>query len=262
MNQLKTTAKYLRYRFRSQTKHGIHSPFVYNLLTEVIEDNSNYYAYQQLTSLRHELLQSKEVIEIQDFGAGSRYFKSNKRKVSDITRHGISREKYARLLFRLVNYFNPKTIVELGTSIGLTSMHLAAAKKTSLVYTIEGCKNTAAFAQALFKKQGAENIQLINAVFEEALPALLLTLPEIDFLYVDGNHRKQATIDYFEKALLKSNNYSVFVFDDIHWNSGMEEAWEYIRNHTQVRISIDLFFIGLVFFRSEQKQKEHFVIRF
>ena len=118
------------------------------------------------------------------------------------------------------------------------------------------------FAKKLFKQQGINNIELVNGIFDEAFPMLISTIDAVNFLYVDGNHRKQATIDYFEMALTKADDDSVFVFDDIHWNEEMEEAWDHIRHHSKVRISIDLFFIGIVFFRSEQKQQEHFDIRY
>ncbi len=79
-------------------------------------------------------------------------------------------------------------------------------------------------------------------------------------LFIDGNHQKEATLAYFEKLLPTVHNDSVMIFDDIHWSKGMEEAWEIIKQHSEVRVTIDTFQWGLVFFRREQ-EKEHFVIR-
>ncbi|HWY35382.1 MAG TPA: class I SAM-dependent methyltransferase [Nitrosopumilaceae archaeon] len=205
---------------------------------------------------------SEEELEIEDFGAGSKHFTSNKRKVKDIVKHGISQEKYARLLFRLVNYFNPGYIIELGTSIGLTTMYLASSSTKHQIYTIEACKNISSFSRQLFSTHRYENIRLINNTFEQALPVLLQELNSVPMLYIDGNHIKQATLNYFNLALEKKDNDSVFIFDDIHWSNGMEEAWKTIIEHPEVTLSIDMFYIGLVFFRKEQKQKEHFVIRY
>ncbi len=231
-------------------------------MDEVIYDKTYFPAYEALSQLRKELQNNTATIEIHDFGAGSRHFNSNKREVGDIIRHGISSEKYACLLFRLCRHFNPATVLELGTSVGLTTLYLAAAQKQSAIYTIEGCPNTAAFAHNLFQRQEAANIRIINAEFDVALKNLLPQLKVIDFLYIDGNHRKTPTLKYFEQALPHLHSNSVVVFDDIHWSEEMEEAWETITRHPCVRLSLDLFFMGLVFFRTEQKQQEHFRIRF
>ncbi len=262
MSKFNTAYRYLKYFVHSKNKHGVHSPFVYQLLTEVLLDHYPFYAYQELSELRKKLLASKETITISDFGAGSKVFKSNIRKVGDIVKHGISTEKQAKLLFRLVNYFNPGTILELGTSVGLTTLYLSRASNTSKIYTVEGCPNIASFANKLFKEQRATNIQLINGNFDEVLQHLPEELQGIDFLYIDGNHRKQSTINYFEQLLPRLHPNSIIIFDDIHWNKDMEQAWNYLRALPYIRLSIDLFFVGLVFLRTEQKEKEHFVLRY
>lgn len=254
--------KYGRYLFSSKTKHGVHSPFVYNLFSTVIEDKNSYYVFEKLGQVRKELELSAETIEVEDMGAGSRHFTSSKRNVSAIAKHGISTKKYAELLFRLVHHFNPDTTIELGTSVGLTAMYLASADSRKKVHTVEGCRNTAEFARRLFKKHGYQNIELINENFDTALPRLLERMKQLDFIYIDGNHTQQATLNYFEMALRKKHNDSVFIFDDIHWSEGMESAWEAIRQHPAVTLSLDLFHLGIVFFREEQKEKEHFVLRF
>src|ERR1700741_325502 len=259
---LSLALKYGKYKLSSQTKHDIHSPFVFNLLTTVIEDNNSYYVFDKLAAIRKELESSEEVLEIEDLGAGSKHFTSNKRKVNGITKHGISTDKYARLLFRLVNHFHPRTVIELGTSVGLTTMYLASADSKQKIHTIEGSKELADFAQKLFRKHGYGNIELITGNFDVKLPELIQNLDQLDLIYIDGNHTKKATLGYFEMALQKKHNDSVFIFDDIHWSEEMESAWEEIKKHKDVTLSLDLFHLGIVFFRKEQKEKEHFVLRF
>lgn len=240
----------------------MHSPFMFHLVLNVIYLKEEFYDFKKLAELRSQLAADETILSITDFGAGSRVFKSNQRKVKDIVKHGISNEKYARLLFRLVNHFKPNTIVELGTSLGLTTMYLAAANKKAKVYTLEGSKEIAAFAKRQFAKSKFDNIELMEGGFTDTYPALLNKLDVVDFAYIDGNHTKESTIYYFNQLLPKCNEHSVLIFDDINWSEGMQEAWQYIRTHEQVKLSIDLFFVGIVLFRMEQQQQEHFVVRF
>jgi predicted O-methyltransferase YrrM len=235
---------------------------MFHLVLNVIYLKDEFYDYKNLSETRAQLSNDQTVLNITDFGAGSRVFKGNQRKVKDIVEHGISNEKYARLLFRLVNYFKPSTIVELGTSVGLTTMYLAAVNKKAKVYTLEGSKEIAEFAKQQFTKNKFENIELIEGNFNDTLPTLLNKLGAVDFAYIDGNHTKEASINYFMQLLPKCNERSVLIFDDINWSQGMQEAWQFIKTHERVKLSIDLFFIGIILFRKEQQHQEHFVVRF
>lgn len=263
MSSLNKALKYINYQFTSKSAHGIHSPFVFKFIQELIETKGqNYYQFDELNKVREELLKNDSIIEITDFGAGSKVFTSNKRKISDIAKHGISKRKFSELYFKLVNFCEAKHIVELGTSLGLNTLYLAQANSKSTVYTIEGCPQLSKFSQELFKKNKTENIKTYNDTFEKALPEILNEIPQLDIFYVDGNHQYQATLNYFKLALQKKHEQSVFIFDDINWNKEMQKAWEEIKNDPEVTLSIDLFFVGIIFFRKEQKQKEHFILKF
>ncbi|MEO6302647.1 MAG: class I SAM-dependent methyltransferase, partial [Bacteroidia bacterium] len=144
---------------------------------------------------------------------------------------------------------------ELGTSIGLNTLYLAQANKNGKVITIEGSKNLVNFASTLAKKNKVKNIEFVHSTFDEALPAILNKLNYVDLLYVDGNHTYQATINYFNLALSKKNNSSVFIFDDIYWSPDMTKAWEEIKKHSSVTLSIDTFYFGMIFFKEEIKEK-------
>lgn len=261
MKKIRFLFNYLFYRFVSQTKHDIHSPFVFDLLTNVIEDCTPFYAYKEIETLRKELLESKEMIRVTDYGAGSLFNNLPERKISDIARSASKSTKYGQLLFRIINHFQPQTLLELGTSLGISTLYQAKPSSKSKLITIEGCPETAQRAVYNFKKLGAENIELLVGNFDELLPKALKDLGEVDYVFFDGNHRKEATIRYFEQCLPFIHNNTLFVFDDIHWSEEMQEAWKYIQNSPQVTVTIDLFFLGLVFFRKEQK-KQDFVLRF
>lgn len=254
---------YLKYLKSSTNEHGVHSPFVFDLITKVIYFKDNYYAYSGIEDLREELLEDERTIVVSDLGAGPTTFnaKTKCKKIRQIAKHSAKPEKYAQLLFRLVNYFQPSNVLELGTSLGISTAYLASANSVIKVITVEGCPEIAKIASQNFEKLGLKNIDQVIGNFEDVLPAVLGKQNHLDFVFFDGNHRKDATLNYFKQCLLKSNEKSVFIFDDINWSAGMQEAWSEIKNNSAVSVTIDLFFMGIVFFRKEQV-KQHFVIRF
>jgi predicted O-methyltransferase YrrM len=251
---------YLKFLWKSKNEHGVHSPFVFSLLTKCFYDKQSKPEYQILKNYRKSLLDNKNFIEVTDFGAGSRVFKSNKRQISKIAQTAGITPKHAELLFRVTRYFHPETILEIGTSLGLATASLALGNPKAKVITIEGCPNTAGIAKNQLKEFDCQNVENVISEFESFLIAENLKAKSYDLIYFDGNHSKKATLAYFELLLSTINNDSVWIFDDIHWSKDMEEAWEIIKKHSKVKVTIDTFQWGFVFFRYEQ-EKEHFTIR-
>jgi len=246
---------YLNFLWSSKNQHGVHSPFVFDLVTKCFYDKKNYREYSILKAYRNSLLQNKNTIEVSDFGAGSRVFKSNTRAINQIAKNAGISIKRAELLFRIVRYFQPTTILEIGTSLGLATVAISLGNKKATIITLEGCLNTMTIAL-----QNLTNIEFVNTKFEDYLSDDQLSIVNYQLIYFDGNHSKKATLDYFELLLPTITNESIWIFDDIHWSAEMQEAWEHIKNHPKVTVTIDTFQWGIVFFRSEQ-EKEHFVIR-
>ena len=258
---------YFNFLWNSKNQHGVHSPFVYNLVTKCFYDTTKYPEYSILKNYRNSLLANKNTIEVTDFGAGSRVFKSTTRAISQIAKTAGISSKRAKLLFRITNYLQPNSILEIGTSLGLATSALALGNKNAKITTLEGCTKTMAIAKNQCQIQNLNNIYFINTEFSSYLttqdprPKTQNPRPKTqDLIYFDGNHSKKATLEYFELLLPTSTNDSVWIFDDIHWSKDMEEAWKIIQNHPKVSVTIDTFQWGIIFFRSEQK-KEHFVIR-
>jgi predicted O-methyltransferase YrrM len=250
---------FIKYFFKSKTKYGVHSPFVFSFITKSIEKALPKSLTDNLNEYRSDLLLNRDVIEVTDYGAGSKIFKSNQREVGKIAKYaGISRAK-AKLLQQIVYYFKPKTIIELGTSLGIATAAMQIANPLSKIISIEGCPKTADQAKKNLSKHRLNNIEIIIGEFSKVLPNVLQD-NQFDFFYFDGNHQKQATLDYFLICLDAIHNDSIFVFDDIHWSKEMEEAWSLIIKHQKVTVSIDLFHLGLVFFRKEQP-KQDFILR-
>lgn len=257
-------AKYFSYYLKASNGkgHGMHSPFVYDFIEQVLNDDRDFYAYTETEKLRRELLKDERVIEVIDFGAGSSQLSSAKRKVADIARYSLKPKKYAQLLFRMVNYYQPKTILEMGTSLGITTACLALPSPECKVITMEGDHTIAGIAQNNFKKLGLNNIELAEGNFDKTLPVVIRQLSTVNFIFIDGNHRIEPTLRYFEQLLPVTNNDTIIVMDDIYWSREMEQAWRQIKKHPQVNCTIDLFFIGIVLLRKEFKEKQHFTVRF
>lgn len=263
-NRFQLSKKYLHYYLTACNSkgHGIHSPFVFDFVKNVLNDKKTYPAYQSIEKIRKQLLINSTVINVEDFGAGSSVVKTNTRVVSAIAASSLKPKKYAQLLYRMVQYYKPTTIIELGTSFGITSAYLAAGNATAKVFTCEGSTAIAAIAKQNFEQLQLKNIQLTGGDFAETLSPLLAKLKIVDFAFVDGNHRKEPTLDYFTKLIKCSNSNTILIFDDIHWSAEMEAAWQVIKQHPQVTLTIDLFFIGIVLINPDFKIPQQFSIQF
>ena len=256
--------KFLKYYLAASNGkgHGMHSPFVFDFIIKVLNDKTVYPEYERVEELRNKLLNDSTVLEVDDLGAGSSTGKTNKRTISSIARNAAKPKKFGQLFFRIVKYYQPSTILELGTSLGITTSYLSTAKPGARLTTMEGSKEIAGMSRQNFRTLELKNVELIEGNFDDTLLSVVRGLSSVDFAFIDGNHRQEPTERYFKELLAKTNNNSILVFDDIHWSSEMEAAWETIKNDAAVSCSIDLFFFGIVFFRKEFKERQHFVIRF
>jgi predicted O-methyltransferase YrrM len=251
---------YLQFLWNSKNEHGVHSPFVFNLVTKCFYDKKSNPEYEVLKNYRNSFLKNKNTIEVTDFGAGSKVFKSNSRQISKIAKTSGITQKRAELLFRITKYFQPESILEIGTSLGLSSSALALGNPKAKITTLEGCPETANQCQLQLQKFNIKNVESVVQEFKTYFENCQLSTANYQLIYFDGNHTKKNTLNYFELLLPTINNESVWIFDDIHWSTEMEDAWKIIKKHPKVTVTIDTFQWGLVFFRKEQ-EKEHFVIR-
>jgi predicted O-methyltransferase YrrM len=251
---------YLLHRFKAKTRHGVHSPFVYRLVDEVIYDFSPKKVYDEIEALRKQLLNDNRTIHVIDLGAGSRVNNDQTKKISDIARNALKPPRLAQLLYRLAADLKPQNIIELGTCLGITTIYLKKAAPEAKVYTLEGSPETAAVALEIFGHANAQDIKEITGNFDDTLPGVIKELDRLDFVFVDGNHQKDATLKYFGWCLPKVHENTVLIFDDIYWSEGMKQAWNEIKRHPKVTVTVDLFWIGLVFFKTG-RVKEDFLVK-
>jgi predicted O-methyltransferase YrrM len=251
--------QYLQYLMRAKTLHGTHSAFVYEFYQKVIDGDHEYYDFAPIEHLRSMLIQSDEEINVVDFGAGAG--NNSKRKVSDIISKSAIPTKQGRVLFRLANFMQPKTMMEIGTSLGISTLYQAKACPNANFITMEGSPETAKLASKNFQLLKATNIKQVTGNFDETLPQVLKTITSLDYVFFDGNHKKEPTLNYFKQCLPLAADNCVFIFDDIRWSPGMYSAWQQIIKEPNATVTIDLFSFGLVFFRKGQV-KQHFTLKY
>jgi predicted O-methyltransferase YrrM len=290
MDKTRFILKFLNYKLFSGHKygHGIHSPFVFEFITTVLNDRFRYKEYGEVEKIRRKFGSEERTILYDDYGAGSRRNRQGETitgsgrnrqgeqgetitgsgrkrsamvRIKDIARYSAVNKKFGQLLFRIVRYFRPATILELGTSLGISTMYMAMANRDATVISIEADRNLAEIARLSVINAGLYNVEIINDRFENVLPPLIERLGDKLFVFIDGNHEKSPTLQYFNQLLVKSGGSMIIAVDDIHWSPGMSEAWQEIKSDRRVKITMDLFYMGLVFF-NRGVQKQNFIIRY
>ena len=256
--------KFIQYWISSSngSGHGTHSPFVYSFIRDILMDKKHYPAYDLPEKYRAELLKDHSVLNILDLGAGSVSGTTKTRAIRTIAKNSVKHKRYSSLLYRIGSYYNYKKVLELGSSLGVTTMYLGGIEGVEQVITMEGADEVADKAESALRSYGYDKVKLVRGDFKDQLDNVLHSLGSVDLVFVDGNHRKEPTLEYFQKLVSRVNNNSCIVFDDIHWSREMEEAWSDICSDSRVRLTIDLHAIGLVFFRKEIIERQHFRIRY
>jgi len=250
---------YLEYRRRAVNQYGLHSPFLFEFYKACFRPAFKH-SFPSISKLRRKLKRDKTQIQITDFGAGSLVSKSNTRMVSEMHSSAAVSEKQGEFLHRLVCYFKPKTILELGTHLGLSSAYMALASEAEIV-TLEGCPSTAKVALQNHKELDVENVKLEVGNFLDSLPEVLDKIRVVDMAYIDGNHSYEGTMWNYEQILPNTEEHSVLLFDDISWSPDMKKAWDEIISKPEISLSINCYKFGLVFFR-KGIEKQHFYFKF
>ncbi|MBL7812289.1 MAG: class I SAM-dependent methyltransferase [Bacteroidetes bacterium] len=251
---------YMGYLFTASTRHGVHSPFVYRFTDEILYGRERHPAFDLIENIRRKMIKSTARIQFEDHGGGKN---SGTRSVSSIASRTARQAKYGRLLYRILRAFQPQYCLELGTGTGITALYQACALGPfTPLHSIEGSPKLAEIARYNAEQAGlTESLMIHSGTFETVLPELLSHWPQVDYAYIDGNHRMEPTLSYFDTLLPKCHAGTILIFDDINWSEEMKMAWATIKNHPRVTVTLDIFAFGIVFFHQGQ-EKEHFTLRY
>ncbi len=267
MNGFFTVKEYLQWLKNSKTRHGVHSPFVYRFLDQCLYRESDQALFKIPEAHRIKLKNNHTILEFIDPGAGNKKQKNKastksikKIKVRQIALNSLQKPRNCRLFNRIIHFFGCRTVLEMGTSFGITTSYMSLAGNHLKIDTIEGAQPVADLAEKYFKDSGFTNINLHRGNFDQILEDVV-SGKKYDLIFIDGNHRGEKTLEYFQKLTKHINVMGVIIVDDIRWSESMLEAWHNIKMHPDVTVSIDLFSMGIVFF-DKRFTKEEFAIRF
>lgn len=260
---------------------GVHSPYLFYLIEKIIHDENAYYAWAEIEALRSRLKRDRRILRVRDYGCGAEGANGETAKqVSRIARREIESAKVGKLLFRLVTFLGEEAkrergerregerqtsedglrIVELGTSLGVTTAYLAMADTRNSVTTYEGSEAVAAVAEENWKRLGISNIRVVRGNIDDTLGGDNGGVEKVDLAYLDANHTYEATLRYFDALAKIVGEKSLFVIDDIYYSEEMTAAWEAIKAREDVTSTMDLYHVGLVFF-DKHYLKRHYKIR-
>ena len=260
---LRGSIKYINYLLFSRHSHGhgIHSPFVFELVSGVFRNKIEPDIVLLIENIRKRYTSDKTIIQVNDLGSGSVITRKGTGRVCDIAKYSSVPVRYGILLSNLASVYGMPSVIEYGTAIGISTMYLASGRRDSVIYTMEGCLSLSSVAAENFRQAGFENITQMAGHFDESTKELKDKGVKPGLVFIDGNHRKEPLLKYFSEMADISDTNTVIVIDDIHLSREMEEAWDTIKQFDNVSFTIDLFRMGLVFFR-KGISRFHYVIRY
>jgi predicted O-methyltransferase YrrM len=184
-----------------------------------------------------------------------------RRQIQQIASRALKPAPQAQLLFRMCARLGYKKVLELGTSLGITTLYLSAASKQITCTSVEGCPNIASIASKTLLKHGYHNANIVNTNLNSGLLNLLNNIGIQDIIFIDANHSYQALTDYFNQCVNFIHTNSIIVVDDPYWSREMTKAWNELRRHNKVTATLDIYHMGFVFFNPAFANK-HYRIRF
>jgi predicted O-methyltransferase YrrM len=255
--------RYLKYRTgaKSITGRGIHSPLVYDLCRKVLVNDDGMRVPEQIIKARSAVEKDRSILTFRAFGAGSRTGSGTSRSIRSLATRSSVPGKYGALLYRLIRWYQPATVIELGTGIGVSTLYLAAASDQTVI-TVEGSPEKYAFAGTLLSQSGLKNVDLRTGTFHECLDGMESELKRRSVVFIDGDHRYLPTLELVNRLITMSIGHELLVvIDDIHWSDEMERAWKVLCRDPRIAVSVDIFQFGLLFIR-DTISKQHFTITF
>ena len=239
---------YFSFYFSALTKYKVHSPFVFEFVTEVFEDDRFYHSFGIIENYRRYLINIDEKISIDQ----------KKQAIKQLVKHDEITASVGKILFKTVHLYKPNNLLELNTQFGIATLYQATPNSNIPVISIEQNLNTAQKTVSFFQKLGTKNIKILSGSLEDQLPKAIQQFKTVDFVYFNHFWGKERTSNYFEQCLAACAPNSIFVFKSPYSSKESIAFWELAKKNPKVRLSIDIYSLGFLFFRSEQKEVAHY----
>lgn len=244
--------QFIGFLLHAKRPEQVHSPFLFNLLPFIHDKSRHYYVYDVIEHERVQLLKNHDAVEEVDFGAGSKV--DGRRSIRDIAKTSLSSPVKCQTIFRLIVHQQPQIILELGTALGIMSAYLASAHSAQ-VHTMEGNPALSSIAQGIASRLELKNVIAYQGRFQDTLPKFLAYHKSLDFVLIDGDHRGSALKTYLNMIKPHLSKNAIVMIDDIRWSADMFDVWKQIIQDPQVTCSLDYFTFGLLFFRTDFRDK-------
>lgn len=251
---------YIAFLIKSKNRHGVHSPFVFELNEKVLNTRNKIPLEDEIEELRRKFLNDISLVDEINFGASKHPNSNTKKTISRIAKNSLKPKRQASFIARLAKFNKSHAIIELGTSLGISTAYIAAANSDAEIYSIDASPTAIKKATEVLTQLDLKNLTLIFSDFDQALLQLEIPKNGFDFVYIDGNHTLKATLKYFEFFSTKLSEHGLILFDDIYWSTEMKQAWKSIKRDPRTSLTIDFFHFGLVSL-SSRFSKENFSLR-
>ena len=261
MASMITALQFIRHRIRSSSCLSFHSPYLFQLLSHACDENATSPEFERIEKQRKLLLQSKEPIVKTDKGAGSQSNPGSNTSIAKIARSALSKPYQCRFMSRIVQESGARHILELGTSLGISTCYLAAGAPEGKITTIEADPAIVQQAKNNFEKLGFHHIEIHQSTFEEFFNAGKEVTPSYDFIFMDGNHQRAALLQYYNALRPSCHPKTIIIVDDIYWSREMHLGWKHLISLPEITQSVDCFHFGMLFFNPDFLEKKNHMVR-
>jgi predicted O-methyltransferase YrrM len=226
-------------------------------------DSDEESAGRAIAELRQRLSDDHRPLTIEDHGAGTRGMvggeaKPAVRTISEIYGRAAATPAWGRILYRLVRALEPRSVLELGTNLGVSAAHLAAALEVNerrgggsgRLVTIEGDAGLADLARENLARLGhAGRTTVLTGRFSDVLDSVKREHGPFDLAFIDGHHEEAATRDYWLSIRGAMDGGGCVAFDDIEPGRPVRRAWKRIVAEERAAggAAVDLIGMGLLF---------------
>ncbi len=241
--KLKIIGRFLRFWNGAKSIDSVDSPLVYQLCLDIQSAHDAKTQFKKIEDKRAQLLMDNTLINVQSLGSQSKVNRSEIRSIRQIALSSVSPRNKCELLYGLVKTTKAKTVLELGTSLAISTAYVAAVDRVDYIKSVEDSSKIHSYNENLAHNS---KINMIQSDFQSYIENELNNKAKYDCIVLDGRHDEIATISYVNQLINLLNPNGIIIVDDIYWSNGLMNAWKTLRNDYRYNLKIDLFYYGVL----------------